>query len=320
MIELQTVWGWQPALYLFLGGVGAGAFFVAGLVHLVTKSHQRVVSIAMWCSILFLAFGLGLLILELTAPLRALMMWQSFSNMGSSWMAIGAWLLFGGMACFFVSAVMNTETLCRALKISQSTRTKLDTIFTILGMVVGLCIAIYTGILLMKAPGVPFWNTGLLPVLFTVSALDTGVAFLAILFALAEQDEHTIPRVFEIATACLIIAEAIVLTLFLTSMLAGGNPLFETMEPGYGATAAASASSWINGQLSIAFWGLLVAIGLIVPFALAIVQVAHRPKHARAVALCSALCVLAGGCTLRFITLLAGSHVDIVANTVAMLL
>lgn len=89
MIELQTVWGLQPGLYLFLGGVGAGTFFVAGLVHLITKAHRRVVSAAMWCSIVFLAIGLGLLITELSAPLRALMMWQSFSHLSSSWMAIG---------------------------------------------------------------------------------------------------------------------------------------------------------------------------------------------------------------------------------------
>ena len=34
MIELQSVWGWQPALYLFLGGMGAGAFVVAAVLYL----------------------------------------------------------------------------------------------------------------------------------------------------------------------------------------------------------------------------------------------------------------------------------------------
>lgn len=320
MIEMQTVWGWQPALYLFLGGVGAGSFIVAGLVHLLAKSHKRIVSAAMWCAIVFLGVGLGLLLLELTAPLRALMMWQSFSNLGSSWMAIGAWLLFGGMACFLIAAVANTESLCRFLKISDALRDKLDCIFVVLGMVVALCIAVYTGILLMKAPGVPFWNTWLLPLLFTVSALDTGVALVALLFAVFAPEEHRIPRAFETATMFLIVAEVCVLALFLSFMLAGATPLFETMEPGYGAIAAASANSWISGQLAVPFWGLLAVVGLAVPFVLAAMQVLGSFKRARAMAICSAVCVLVGGCTLRFITLLAGSHVDIVANAIAALL
>lgn len=317
---MQTVWGWQPALYLFLGGLGAGTFFVAGLVRFITRAHQRVVCVAQWCSIVFLAVGLGLLLLELSAPLRALMMWQSFSNVGSSWMAIGAWLLFGAIVCCAVAAVANTDWLYRLVRLPADKQTGLGAVFTAIGMVLSLCVAVYTGILLMDAPGVPFWNTAMLPLLFTVSALDTGVAFVGILLAALDPEEHAVPRALEVSTACLIVVEVIVLALFLSAMLAGGNPLFETMEPGYGATASASAGSWLSGQLAVPFWGLLVAVGLAAPFALAVAQVAHRFKHGRAIAISASLCVLVGGCTLRFITLLAGAHVDIVANTIAALL
>ena len=31
-MELQTIWSWQPALYLFLGGMGAGAFVMAAVL------------------------------------------------------------------------------------------------------------------------------------------------------------------------------------------------------------------------------------------------------------------------------------------------
>ncbi len=319
VVELQTVWGWQPALYLFLGGVGAGTFFVVGLVHLITKAHGKAVAIAMWSAVAFLAVGLGLLVLELSAPLRALMMWQSFSNVGSSWMAIGAWLLFVAIVCFVAAALANTEIVFRYVKVAEGVRDKLGRAFTVAGVILGLCVAVYTGILLMDAPGVPFWNTALLPVLFTVSALDTGVAFTAIVFAVAEPREHGVPRVLEIGTICLIVAEALVLALFLKTMLAGGDPLFETMEPGYAATAAASANCWLSGDLAGMFWVLLVAVGLAFPLASAIIQVFWWPRHTRIAALSAAVCVLAGGCTLRFITLLAGAHVDVLVNAVAMI-
>ena len=319
MIELQTVWGAQPALYLFLGGLGAGTFIVAGLIRFITRAHEKAVSFAMWCSIVFMAVGLGLLLLELSAPLRALLMWKSFSNLASSWMAIGAWLLFAGVICMLIAAIAATRWSSNLLKLSEKTRKGLGDAFTAVGMVVALCVAIYTGILLMKAPGVPFWNTPLLPVLFTVSAMDTGVAFMGILLACFEPDGHAVPRVLECSTICLIIAEACVLALFLNSRLAGGNPLFWTMEPGYAATAAASAESWLSGQLTFGFWGLLVAVGLAIPFVLAIAQVAHRFRHGRAVAITASLGVLIGGCALRFITLLAGAHVDIVTNSIALM-
>ena len=34
-MELQTIWSWQPALYLFLGGMGAGAFVMAAVLFLI---------------------------------------------------------------------------------------------------------------------------------------------------------------------------------------------------------------------------------------------------------------------------------------------
>ena len=223
MIELQTIWGWQPALYLFLGGLGAGTFIVAGLIRFITKSHEKPVCIAMWAAIVFMAVGLGLLLLELSAPFRALLMWKSFSNLGSSWMAIGAWLLFAGVICMLIAAVASTPWLVKHLHMGEGVQKGLGNTFTVLGMVIALCVAIYTGILLMKAPGVPFWNTALLPVLFTVSAMDTGVAFMALLLAVFEPAEHTTSRTLEASTICLIIAEAVVLAVFLHSRLAGGS-------------------------------------------------------------------------------------------------
>ena len=321
VIELQSVWGWQPALYLFLGGVGAGTFFVAGLVHLATRSHKRIVSVSMWSAIVLLAVGLGCLLMEVSAPLRALMMWQSFSNLGNSWMAVGAWLLFLAMACFFVAAVLNTEGLVRRLSVSEGARTIADGVFTVAGMLLGLCVAVYTGILLMEAPGVPFWNTELLPMLFTVSALDTGVAFVAILFAILEPQEHKAVRFLELSTLVLVVLETVVLIAFVKAMLAGGNPLFETMEPGYAATAAASANAWLSGQLAGAFWALFIVVGLASPFVLALLQLMLRLGNTsrRVLAVTASICVLVGGCTLRFITLMAGAHVDVLANTVTML-
>ena len=31
MVELQTTWSWLPAIYLFLGGLSAGAFLTVSI-------------------------------------------------------------------------------------------------------------------------------------------------------------------------------------------------------------------------------------------------------------------------------------------------
>lgn len=40
---LQTMWGWQPALYLFLGGMGAGAFIMAAVLFLIDRARHRLI-------------------------------------------------------------------------------------------------------------------------------------------------------------------------------------------------------------------------------------------------------------------------------------
>jgi len=103
-VTIQTMWGWEPAIYLFLGGLAGGTFFISALVRLATKDRfQRLSVVAPWVSFAALAVGLFCLVIEVEKPLQAMMMWRSFVNF-SSWMTIGAWLLFASIAVFFLSA------------------------------------------------------------------------------------------------------------------------------------------------------------------------------------------------------------------------
>ena len=85
-----------------------------------------------------------------------------------------------------------------------------------------MCVAAYTGILLMSAPGVPLWNTLLLPCLFTVSALDTGVALVELVERGVERKAVS-PRLsgkahkLQSRVVCvLVVAELLVLAAFLS--------------------------------------------------------------------------------------------------------
>lgn len=184
MEGLQDIWGWQPALYLFLGGMGAGAFIAAMVVYFREGDKARsTVFASLVAAVVCLAVGLLLLLSELITPLRGMMMWQSFSNFGS-WMTFGAWIVFAALVVFALEAIVVWEktagALAKRIKGFDGYAPKLARALGVVSCVLGFCVAVYTGILLMSAPGVPLWNTLLLPCLFTVSALDTGVALVEV--------------------------------------------------------------------------------------------------------------------------------------------
>ena len=60
MEGLQDIWGWQPALYLFLGGMGAGAFIAAMVVYFREGDKARsTVFASLVAAVVCLAVGLA---------------------------------------------------------------------------------------------------------------------------------------------------------------------------------------------------------------------------------------------------------------------
>lgn len=322
MEEFQVIWGWQPALYLFLGGMGAGAFIAAMVLHLRDgANHRRLVGASILAAVVCLIVGLLLLLSELISPLRGMMMWQSFSNT-ASWMTFGAWVVFAAVVVFLATWLCVSDGAARiiggAWKGFDAVRDRLARVLGIIGMVLGAAVAVYTGILLMSAPGVPLWNTALIPCLFTVSALDTGIALVEVIaFALKGREPlgHALTRMLEIGVVVLVVVELLVLAFLLVGM-AAGNTVDAFIATDAAATAKASGALIVFGGLAVPFWLLVVACGLLVPLAAAVLALV-RSESPAAVALVGAAGALIGGCALRFIIVMAGVHADPVMDAVA---
>lgn len=257
---LQTQWGWQIAVYLFLGGLGAGTLFVAACLQLKHPDElHKSERFAGWAGVFCLAIGTLLLLTDVRMPERALIMWQSFSNPGS-WMAIGAWLLFCGIIVAGIFALMFTDPLVKALPWLAKGRKA----FSIILLPLATCIAAYTGILLCVVVAHPLWNTPLLPVLFVISALDTGIALMSLFITLREKaPEHaalvtsTSAR-FEKTTKILVLLEVIVLVILLALVASGSE------------VGARSVNILLTGTLAPQFWLLFIVVGLAVPLACAL--------------------------------------------------
>lgn len=337
-MELQFVWGWQPALYLFLGGMGAGAFVMAAVLYLKGKAKSSLVmSASMWAAAVSLMVGLLLLLMELITPVRGLLMWQSFSHF-TSWMTYGAWGAFGAIVVFCASALLAMPPVDRWLTAHgtwyAAHGSAVRSTLAVIGMALGVFVAFYTGMLLMSAGSVPLWDTPLLPALFTVSAFDTGVALVEIVtVALAKKDavSANAKRLMERSVVVLVLVEVLVMVAFFGTLLASGA------SDAVAAAASASATELLSGQLAVWFWGLVAVVGLALPLVMAVrglcavehpaegaddasAAEAEAPSSRRsrfdAVTFVGAAGALVGGCALRFLILAAGVHADVVSETI----
>lgn len=331
---LQLTWGWQPALYLFLGGMGAGAFIMAAVLFLIDRTkHRLVVCVSMWAAFASLAVGLMLLLSELITPVRGMLMWQSFSNF-ASWMTYGAWGAFGALAVFALSALLAMRPVGNwlakkwkwfgktasqegdAAKSARETApngVQLRRVLAVIGIALGAFVAVYTGMLLMTAGGVPLWDSPLLPCLFTVSAFDTGVALVevvAVLLAKKDPLAHRAAMLMERIVVVLVVLEVAVLAVFLGSLLGADSATAS------GATGAASAELLTTGGLSTVFWGMVVACGLALPLVMALLGLALSKRDTKPLMALGAIGALIGGCELRFLILAAGVHADVLSTTV----
>lgn len=312
MPELQDTWSWLPAIYLFLGGLSAGAFLTVALVKLFKPDKFRTTVMGgMWIAVAALAVGLFCLIAEVEKPFQAIIMFNSFVNFGS-WMTIGAWILFAAFVVFLLNALLATDKvtawLAKSWKKLPEIQGTLGKVLAVIGAVLAVCVAVYTGILLGAAPAIPLWDTWLLPALFTVSAFDTGLAAVLILAAFVERDSAFTPirDLLEKVVMGLVVLEAVVLAAYVTTMQSAGS------------NEAISVGILTSGQLSGQFWGLVVVVGLALPLAAAIAQVVLSRKRqdkqmAVALPVAGGACALVGGFTLRFVVLAAGVHAALVS-------
>src|SRR5512139_1463614 len=193
----QLSWGWPVVLYLFLGGLGAGAFLTAGVMELTRWRYRRdVCPTALTGGVIAgpaVAIGSVLLIFDLGAgkaePWRIFYLFTNFHSV----MTWGIWILclFIPVALFYgLLELIEVVPFLKGLVMSRIpgllTNIRRYRRWTaIVGSVLAVGVAIYTGVLISAVgPAVPFWSQPLLPflpipimpLLFLISAISTGQA------------------------------------------------------------------------------------------------------------------------------------------------
>jgi formate-dependent nitrite reductase membrane component NrfD len=217
--QMQTEWGWWVAVYLFLGGIGGGAYTIGAVNWLIGESVVASTTIGLWIGFPALLIGSLCLVADLGSPTRAFL---AGMRPGTSWIARGFWIISIFMVLSFFHFVLHLFT---GVGESDGGRTLLNVI-AVAGIVFAVGTMAYTGILLSASKGIPFWRSGAVPVVFVVSALVTGHFTIMLGMALLFESQAMLDplRIMALEAAVLVGLEVLAIVFFLQAAFSHPDP------------------------------------------------------------------------------------------------
>ncbi len=276
-LTVQTTWGHLVAWYLFLAGAGAGLYMIAVALKLWRGDHPFV-KFAYYASPLLVTAGTVFLLFDLGQPLRAVL---AIMRPHSSMISIGTLVLSFFMMLTFWQAYIAWQGKSQIRSLDYA------------GLALAGATAAYTGLLLGVVKAIPFWNNPLLPILFLVSALSSGLG-LMLLFAGSKgssggQTGQVFDNLFRL-DAGLVTTEGVFLICWLLVALHGN------------AAASAGALILLTGFFAIPFWLFVAGAGVAAPLTL---KVTGAIRSRQGLMLCGA-CLVVGALALRYGVVMAG--------------
>lgn len=280
------VWGPMIAWYLFLAGASAGAFLTAAFLEVKYPDSVKMRVAGRVIAPVFIGIGLLMLMIDAEAgfrnPLRFIYL---LSNPGSV-MTLGV---------YFISIYLPVTLAAAILELLKK---KVPQWLTWIGMAFAFAVAAYTGFLLGVVKAVPLWNNAILPLLFVVSALSAGLAVTSLMGLVVDRERFEKMWLLKKSHVVLSALEIVVLFTMMVIVSAGSYE------------GAAAVQSLLAGQYAPAFWGGIVLLGLVVPFAIAsypvfVTKKVETSATSMVVGVVGEAGVLVGGFLLRLLVVLA---------------
>ncbi len=287
-----NIWHWPVPAYLFLGGLAAGILFFASLYTLTGKEKilPTAVKRATFIAPFALVLGLFFLFIDLKNQWYFWRLYLTFRT--QSPMSWGAWVLMGITPLSFIWSASYIKELFPGFRWRPAFLNAFEAwfirrrkFFAWIMIFLALILGIYTGILLSAFNARPLWNTALLGPLFLVSGLSTGAA--VILWMSKETHER---KLFARIDLMLIAIEMFFIIHLFMGFLAGPEVQQD------------AAALFLGGRYTLAFWGLVVGAGLVLPAVLEMLKL----RGMKIPVAIPALLILLGGLIFRLIIVEAG--------------
>jgi formate-dependent nitrite reductase membrane component NrfD len=269
------VFGRKVIAYLFLAGVGGGAAAVGAALHLILPEAEFITRASVIFGAPLVIAGCVLLFFDLGRPQAA---FRALSRPSQAWIARGTIIL---TAFIVLEAIQLAGWIWPFQALTSDSF--LFTFLNALGGIFGVLTVLYTGFLFDTTRSIPFWSTPILPLLFLVSGVSTGIMGLILILLLQGVSVDAEIGLLRQIDLYLILFEGLILFFYLHGM--------------HEVTAArASVRRLINDDLSAVFWGGVVVMGLVIPFLIEV----FLPDTVFAVVV-ACLCGLLGGIYVRYV-------------------
>lgn len=297
-MEFEPIWGAPIAMYLFLAGLGAGAFVAATAVGRMAPQAKRTVRAGRVIALGAVAVGLVLLMVD--AKGGFLHPWR-FALLLGNVQSVMTWGVVFLAAFVVIAAVVVVRDLLR-----KSVPFGLEAA----GCGFAIAVAMYTGVLLGVVKTFPLWNSAVLPFLFLVSAMSTGVCAVFLFARLVCPSEVEKLAFLERVHGWLPWVETVLVVALL---------FFVGLSSEAG---AASVVALLTGQWALVFWLGFVVVGLALPLVLHLAQgrvgagvrdacgaevhgVCPQVENGRACGAVSDVATIVGGFLLRYLVVMA---------------
>lgn len=279
------------ANYFYMTGLSAGSFILSTMAYgFGMKKYKPIAKIGVVMATLLLIFAPVNLMLDLEQPFR---FWELFYYINpTSSISWGSFLLtLYPLNCVVYGWFMFTG------------KDKLTKLFGLIGIPLALSVHGYTGFILSLAKARDLWNTALMPVLFLVSAMVSGIALMIVVISIKDRFFSSAKRVnkelvFDLANL-LVLTIVLDLALVATDLLVLMSSNQEAFE---------SARLLLLGSFRMPFLGLEIIAGSLVPMFLMLFPLT---RTVWGVNLASVL-VLMGIAAMRYVVVIGGQTIPLV--------
>jgi len=270
----QTDWIERKGMLIWLSlyaGILGGGFYLVSLYF-----NSLVGMFISWLIILVIKSGLHLAHAE-----RPLKLWRMFLRPQTSWISRGLILtvLFIGFGAI---------QLALSYWVSGTTG---ELVFKVITGIMAFGIITYAGFTMSYVNGIPFWNTALLPVLYILWGVLSGLALIITIGT----SEGVIRQIIAVNMG-LLIAGIVLIALFLWTAT-----YTET-------TAKESVRELVRGSLSLVLWLGVFLLGMVIPLIISILGYFNGDIVASWVGILMLICEIVGGLSFTYGVLKVGLY------------
>lgn len=293
-------WGLDAVVYMFTAGIGAGVYLISALGVFGIKELKSIEKPALVLSIVLVAIAPINLFLAMGRPER---FWRIFFTPNpTSAIVFGAYALtvfviVAGLTLYFS---IRKDLPGRSLSQDQiANDNRKIIILEKIGIPLALVVIGYTGLLLALSRARVLWHTSLMPVIFFVSSIISGVALLIVVSRVLQKQcgFNIAESIFE-RLGKIILFGIIFELLFLSGEIVAGV---------YGRSGD-HYESWsvlLSGAYSFNFYFFQIIVGAIIPFCLLFTRFSIRKT------VLASICALIGVFAMRYNIIVGGQVVQL---------